>query len=190
MSIHLQIGHINPELGDPMAIGIWRAYFLLDEKLIAKLNFLVTPLTHWQNRAIDYAKAREVNHGPLNPYRVTSSAAERWLNIIRSHLPIREPNKSEFEVKNFFKLDYQMYFNLIKYIFLMSQVKVGWRLERWVDALVNEYYEIVEVCNASEEPRHKRKKKNAKLGLQQCVSSDWSSLSPDTKSDIRSLCQR
>lgn len=83
--MHFQIGHLKPQLSEPLEIGVWNVYVILDYKIIVKLNFLVTPLTHWRNRPIGHEKAREVNRGPLNPYHVAKDQADKWLEFLRPH---------------------------------------------------------------------------------------------------------
>lgn len=94
-----QIGHVKPQLIEPLSIGVWRLFVVLESKVIAKLSFLVAPLTHWRNRPIKPAKTLEVNGGPASPYHVTQQEAERWIEFLRPHqVAPREPSPAELEV--------------------------------------------------------------------------------------------
>lgn len=57
---------------------------------------------------------------------------------------------------------------------------MGSDLRRRIDGLLSEQYEIKKICVS---------RKNASSFLTECVGTDWSSLSPDEKSDVRSLCR-
>ncbi|XP_033317275.1 xylosyltransferase oxt [Bombus bifarius] len=59
-----------------------------------------------------------------------------------------------------------------------NEIKINSNLDQWIDKLVQEHYEIDKICNAN----------NAKLKLQKCINTYWSSLSPDSKADINNLC--
>lgn len=59
-----------------------------------------------------------------------------------------------------------------------NEIKINSNLDQWIDKLVQEHYEIDKICSAN----------NAKLKLQKCINTYWSSLSPDSKADINNLC--
>ncbi|XP_001604139.2 xylosyltransferase oxt [Nasonia vitripennis] len=161
------IGYLKPQLSDPLQIGIWNVFVILDSKIIVKLNFLVTPLTHWRNRPIGHEKSREVNHGPATPYHVAKDQADRWLEFLQPHITMKDTATRAG-----------------------SEVRIGWQLERWVDTYIFEHYEVSRVCDAGEERPRSRAKHSKSPLLQRCIATDWSSLAPDPKSDVRSICQK
>ncbi|KAJ8684173.1 hypothetical protein QAD02_019965 [Eretmocerus hayati] len=159
------MGYMKLELNEPLVAGVWHLYVVFEEKLIAKLNFLVVPLTYWQNRRISEEKSREINHNTQRIYHVNSDVARRWHNFLKPYALPEHPVNLE-----------------------SMQSKLVQDLEYWIDNLVTSRYNIGEVCDASSMGR-RRKTSNANLKLlQRCVDTDWSSLSPDPKSDFRTLC--
>ncbi|XP_011505061.1 PREDICTED: xylosyltransferase oxt [Ceratosolen solmsi marchali] len=151
------IGHVKPQLSEPLAIGVWRLFLVLDSKVVAKLRFLVVPLTHWKNRPISLEKARELNRDSTTGYYLTKDTVNLWLKFLKAHLTLRQLSRAS------------------------SVTLVGWQLEQWVDSLVNEFYEIVRICDAGKERTRKPRT------MQRCEASDWSSLGPDPKSNIDGL---
>ncbi|XP_014216073.1 xylosyltransferase oxt [Copidosoma floridanum] len=161
-------GHLKPQLIEPLSVGFWHIFLVLESKVVASLSFLVAPLSHWRNRPIGYEKSRELNYGPTSPFRVSRKAAERWLEFLRPHII----NTKRATTRH------------------PTEVLIGWHLERWVDRLIAEHYEITKVCDASEDRRSTLRKlrKSPSRPMSRCISTDWSSLAPDLKSDVRNLC--
>lgn len=124
---------------------------------MAKLQFLITPLSYWKTKKIDSKKAKEILDGPNSVYHVTEEMNKSWSKLVKS------ATMSE-----------QIAYN---------QNKIDEDLNDWIDRLVHEHYEIAEMCDASDGIR------TANVKLQKCVNTYWSSLSPDSKADIRNLCQ-
>ncbi|XP_046624533.1 xylosyltransferase oxt [Neodiprion virginianus] len=146
-------GHIKPQLGEPLVIGTWHVLLMADSDLVAKLNFLVVPLAYWRNQKITLRKAKELHNGSLAPYQVNENINHWWTN----YLSTSTVNSST------------------------TEQRIGLELERWIDALVSEYYEIKNTCWTVEMPEVRGK-------LEKCSETSWSSLSPDYKADIRNLC--
>ncbi|XP_014225440.1 xylosyltransferase oxt [Trichogramma pretiosum] len=173
-AIHLQIeesgllGHVKPQLTDPLVIGLWHVYIVADSKVVARTSFPVAPLTHWKNKPITRNKARELNSGPISTAaaysHVTKQSIEKWRKALELDLQLDEV-KIELEER------------------------WGWQLERWLDSMVQDNYEIVRICDAGEERRSRIRGPRRPRTLQRCVDTDWSSLSPDPKSDVKSICR-
>lgn len=152
-----QLGHIKPQLGEPLVIGTWQVLVMADSELVAKLNFLVIPLAYWKQKKISRQKAKELHNGPLAAYQVTTEeVSHRWTNYLSGTTSVVNSGDPEH--------------------------RIGSALERWIDAMVSEYYEIKRTCWTIEMPRVRGK-------LDKCSETSWSSLSPDHKSDIRNLCR-
>ncbi|XP_076246321.1 xylosyltransferase oxt [Calliopsis andreniformis] len=62
-----------------------------------------------------------------------------------------------------------------------DEKKVNFNLDQWIDELVQEYYDIHKICNANDDV-------DTKLKLQKCIDTQWSSLSSDSKADVKNLC--
>ena len=125
----------------------------------AKLNFLVTPLTYWKNEKIGKDKAKEIHSGLPGPYHQMKEVSDKWRKLIDS-LGIRVTAPSG-------RLDGEEH---------------GVPLNRWVDSLMSEHYKIIKMCQASEIVK-------SKSTLERCSATNWSSLSPDSKSETRNICQ-
>lgn len=132
---------------------------VVDSLLVAKINFLVTPLSYWKNQQIDKEKAKEVNNMPDDTYHNTDEITKKWSNFV--NLMIHHEQHSYEKV---------------------TENKIGPGLDEWIDGLVYEHYEIDKICNADDQTK-------TKLKLQKCIDTAWSSLSPDPKADIHNLCQ-
>lgn len=148
-----QFGHIKPQLAEPLVVGNWQVLVTADSELVAKLKFLVAPLAYWKNQRISVQKAKELHNGPLVPYQVTEEINHQWT----SYLSTYSINSDD------------------------TEQRIGLELERWIDALVSEYYEIKNICRTVEMPKVKGR-------FEKCSETNWSSLSSDYKSDVRNLC--
>ncbi|XP_043284681.1 xylosyltransferase oxt [Venturia canescens] len=163
---HLQIeestltGSAKPQLSEPLIIGTWRVLLFADTVLVAKIKFLVTPLSYWKNRRMTARKAKELHNGPTGAYNAPEELNKKWTSVLKnlSRDEISETNKKVEE-------------------------QTGVELDRWIDTLVYDYYEITEICSASGIFTGRTSK------LKKCIQTDWSSMSPDPKADIRNLCQ-
>ena len=96
---------MKPQITEPLVIGVWHVYVVLDSKVIAKLNFLVTPLTHWRNRPISHEKSREFNRGPSSAYHVTKDATDKWIEFLKPYANermAREMSRLDDEVRTYF----------------------------------------------------------------------------------------
>ncbi|XP_043503808.1 xylosyltransferase oxt [Polistes fuscatus] len=163
-NIHIEdgvalVGHVRPQLSDHLVIGTWHVLLVVDSLVVAKINFLVTPLSYWKNRQIEKEKAKEINSMPDNTYHNTDEINKKWSNFVKSII-LHEQHPYEKGTEN----------------------KIGPDLDQWIDGLVYEHYEIDKICNANDQTK-------SKLKLQKCIDTAWSSLSPDPKADIHNLCQ-
>ncbi|XP_011862628.1 PREDICTED: xylosyltransferase oxt [Vollenhovia emeryi] len=125
------VGHVKPQLNEQLAVGTWRLLLAADTQLIAKLKFLVTPLSYWKAKRIDSDKAKEIMDGPSFVYHVTEEMNKSWSKVVKSALA-NEP-------------------------ITHSQSRLGENLDDWLDRLVYEHYGIDEVCDADDEIRPESK---------------------------------
>ncbi|XP_032689353.1 xylosyltransferase oxt isoform X2 [Odontomachus brunneus] len=154
------VGHVKPQLNEQLTVGTWRLLLLADTLLVTKLNFLVIPLSYWKTKRIDPKKFKEIIDGPSAVYHVTEEMNKKWSNLVRSAMRNDEQNEHGQ--------------NRI--------IDVGNDIDDYIDKLVYEHYDIVEICDADDKSRTKMK-------LQKCTEIHWSSLSPDSKAETRNLCQ-
>ncbi|XP_025163648.1 xylosyltransferase oxt isoform X3 [Harpegnathos saltator] len=153
------VGHVKPQLNDQLTIGTWQLLLVTDTLLVTKLNFLVTPLSYWKTKKIDPKKAKEIINGPNIVYHVTEEMNKKWSSLVRYAML----NKQSVHDQN-------------------RIIDAGNGIDDYIDKLVYEHYDIVEICDADDESRTKTK-------LQKCTKIHWSSLSPDSKAETRNLCQ-
>lgn len=129
--LFLQVGHVKPQLNEQLAVGTWRLLLVADTQLIAKLKFLVIPLSYWKTKRIDLGKAKEIMDGPNTIYHITEEMNKSWSKVVKSTMA-NELNTH-------------------------SQNRIGEDLDNWLDRLVYEHYEIDEICAADDEIRFESK---------------------------------
>lgn len=139
-------------------MGTWHLFLAANSLLVAKTNFLVTPLGYWKNKKIDAEKTKEVNNASDDSYHVTEEITKKWSHLLRS---------VNFRKQTAHITDYENKFDS--------------NLDQWIDKLVQEHYEIDQMCNFNDDI-------DTKLKLRKCINTHWSSLSPDSKADISTLC--
>jgi len=108
-------------------IGTWRLLLISGIELIAKLKFLVIPLSHWKAKKIDPEKAKEIIDGPSTVYHVTEEMNKNWSKLVK----LATMNEQTAFTRE-------------------SQSKIGENLEDWLDKTVHEHYEIKKACAVEE----------------------------------------
>ena len=151
-------GHVKPQFSEHLVVGTWHLLLAANSLLVAKTNFLVTPLGYWKNKRIDAEKTKEVNNASDDSYHVTEEITKKWSHLLRS---------VNFRKQTAHIADYEKKFDS--------------NLDQWIDKLVQEHYEIDQMCNFNDDI-------DTKLKLGKCINTHWSSLSPDSKADISTLC--
>ncbi|XP_015432599.1 PREDICTED: xylosyltransferase oxt [Dufourea novaeangliae] len=151
-------GSVKPQFGEHLVVGTWHLFLVANTMLVAKMNFLVTPLGYWKNKRIDPERAKTVNNASGDSYDITVEMNKKWSHLLSSVI-VHE------------RLAYTT----------SDENKVNSNLDQWIDKLVQEHYEIDKVCIANDVI-------NIKLKVQKCSNTHWSSLSPDSKADISNLC--
>ncbi|EZA47482.1 Xylosyltransferase oxt [Ooceraea biroi] len=115
------VGHIKPQLNEQLVIGTWQLLLVADIELIAKLKFLIIPLSYWKAKKIDSEKAKEIIDGPSTVYHITEEMNKNWSKLMKSTM-------------------------MNEHTVTYSQSKMSENLDDWLDRLVYEHYEIDEVC--------------------------------------------
>jgi len=118
-----QVGHVKPQLNEQLIVGTWQLLLVVDTQLIAKLKFLIIPLSYWKTKRIDLDKAKEIIDGPSSIYHITEEMNKSWSKVVKSAIePITH-----------------------------NQNRIGEDLDDWLDRLVYEHYKINEICDADDE---------------------------------------
>ena len=120
-----QVGHVKPQLNEQLAVGTWRLLLVVDTQLIAKLKFLVIPLSYWKTKRIDLDKTKEIIDGPSTVYHITEEMNKSWSKLVKSAIANEQITH--------------------------SQNRIGEDLDDWLDRLVYEHYEIDEMCDVDHE---------------------------------------
>lgn len=124
------VGHVKPQLNEQLAVGTWRLLLVVETQLIAKLKFLVIPLSYWKTKRINLDKAKEIIDGP-STYHITEEMNKNWSKVVKS--------------------------TMTNELITHSQNRIGENLDDWLDRLVYEHYEVDEICDADDEIRSELK---------------------------------
>ncbi|XP_034946782.1 xylosyltransferase oxt [Chelonus insularis] len=155
------LGSVKPSLDEPLQIGEWHVVVLSNTIFIGQMSFFVTPLQYWKNRNISWIKSKELNHGS-NKFKRRFSV--KWYEDVIKKIGIHQQNK-EFEIK--------------------VKERVVDELDEWVDDIVKQQYTIEQVCSVNPILLNTERTES----MQECSLTNWSSLSPDPKSEIDHLSE-
>lgn len=125
------VGHVKPQLSEQLAVGTWRLLLVAGTQLIAKLKFLVIPLSYWKTKRIDLDKAKEIIDSQSTVYHITEEMNKNWSKLVKSVIVNEQITQ--------------------------SQNRIGEDLDDWLDRLVYEHYKIDEICYADDEIRFESK---------------------------------
>lgn len=122
-------GNQVPYLKKPLRPGIWSSKVMIDLKLVAETQFLITPLTFYDNKP--FLPSQDIHHlhmGPLDGNYTSTDFSEFMPNL---HLADRPQLRFEAEVNSH---------------------KVGEDLDQWVDTLSSFFWITKQTCvmNSSE----------------------------------------
>ncbi|CAK9821316.1 Xylosyltransferase oxt [Anthophora retusa] len=120
-------GYVRPQLNEHLVVGTWHLLLVADSLLVAKMNFLVTPLGYWKNKKVDAAKSKDVNNASGDNYHITEEMNKKW-----SHL---------LSAINFHERTTDI---------TSDDTKINSNLDQWIDKLVHEHYKIDKICNADD----------------------------------------
>ncbi|RUS75202.1 hypothetical protein EGW08_017039, partial [Elysia chlorotica] len=154
------VSHQRPTLRTPLRPGIWTACVMIDLHLVARVQFLVTPLTLLRGQPISESRALEVHAGPHGNQYTATDFSEFLPNLGLSH----SPELSEESLAN-------------------GQLS-GTELEAWVDQLAELFWPVHLTCIVGGSSTLQCP------SIPQCQDIHWSSRSPDPKSDLHYVGDR
>lgn len=120
------IGSHKPEFNKPLRPGVWTLKLLYNWKIVAQTNFLVTPLTFFEGRAIMGEEIKSSHNGPPSLYSV------KEFKEFRTLLKLDNVEKAEQQA-------------------ISNGQKVGHDLEAWVDSLASNYWQVQKSCIINEQ---------------------------------------
>ncbi|CAL1527402.1 unnamed protein product, partial [Lymnaea stagnalis] len=115
------VGNQKPLLNRPLRPGVWKACVMIDLKLVAQTQFLVTPLTFYNNKPISVSELYRTHQGPLGLYTSTD------FSEFKTNLHIVEDGKLSQE-------------------YAINSKKTGTDLDQWVDSLTNFFWVVQSSC--------------------------------------------
>ncbi|GFR58845.1 xylosyltransferase oxt [Elysia marginata] len=149
------VSHQRPLLRNPLRPGIWTACVMIDLHLVARVQFLVNPLTLYKGQPISVSQALKAHAGPHGNEYTTTDFSE--------FLPNLRLSQSE-ELSEEARLNSHLF---------------GQQLDWWVDQLAELFWPVQLACVLGASPS------TGCPSLPQCQDTHWSSRSSDPKSDLR-----
>lgn len=119
------VGNQKPVFFKPLRPGIWKACIMIDLKLVAESQFLITPLTFFENRAILEVESLFAHRGPTELYTSTNFS-EFMTNLKLTDSPSLRQEAAD------------------------NSKKTGTELDSWVDSLSRLFWVIRDVCILSD----------------------------------------
>uniref|UniRef100_A0A8C6UDT4 Xylosyltransferase 1 n=1 Tax=Neogobius melanostomus TaxID=47308 RepID=A0A8C6UDT4_9GOBI len=143
--------HYRPPLNQPLRPGVWSIRILHHWSPVAELRFLIAPLAYNKHQPIRREDSLKLHNGPAkNSYMEQSFHGLNPVLNIPVSLELVEQSKRNAALS-------------------------GTDLEHWVDSLVGDMWEAVDVCAVG---------LSACPVMQACPKNRWSSSSPDPKSHL------
>ncbi|XP_033827797.1 xylosyltransferase 1 [Periophthalmus magnuspinnatus] len=143
--------HYRPPLKQPLRPGVWNVRILHHWSPVAELRFLIAPLAYSKHQPIRQEDALKLHNGPAkNSYMDQSFHGLNPVLNIPVSLELVERSKR-------------------------NAALTGAELEGWVDSVVGDMWEAVDVCAVG---------LSACPVMQACPKNRWSSLSADPKSHL------
>ncbi|KPJ07173.1 Xylosyltransferase oxt [Papilio machaon] len=146
----------------PLLPGVWKVA-LLEQTLvpIAITKFLITPLEFFSGKEMSHQETSLIHSGSINSYKNYSHIKDIDL------LPSTKDSL------------------LLQELAFSNVKRIGHDLREWIDSLNVVFYDILGSCLSSDS--FKGKQICGKYKFRDCVTTDWSSLSPDPKGTIGKL---
>ncbi|XP_013172151.1 PREDICTED: xylosyltransferase oxt [Papilio xuthus] len=146
----------------PLLPGVWKVTLLEQNYVpIAMTKFLVTPLEYFSGKEMSHQETSLIHSGSSNSYKNYSQIKD--IDLL--------PSKKD---------------SLLLQDLAFSNIKrIGHDLREWIDSLNVVFYDILGSCLSGD--NFKDKLICGKNTFRDCVSTDWSSLSPDPKGTIGKL---
>ncbi len=151
----------KPLFNDPLRPGVWKLLIFHNWVVIAETQFLISPLLFYNQTKVNKEYVKLLHNGPKQQYSSHNySSIETFLGF---------QNKS-FEIQ----------------IALKNSRKFGKELLNWVNFVNSEFWYIHEMCYISQTTSLSINL-NCDFPIIACHLTDWSSYSPDPKSNISSI---
>ncbi|KAJ8716102.1 hypothetical protein PYW08_013387 [Mythimna loreyi] len=153
---------IKPNLKAPLLPGIWKVGLFEQNGIIVATKFLISPLEYFSGKDLSHLQSSIIHSGSQNSYK----------------------NFSNIKPKNFLP-GYEESI-LLQKISQANIQRLNQDLKEWIDGLSLEFYNVLGSCiMLSSEIKDKLICGHHKF--ENCVSTEWSSLSPDPKGTIGKL---
>lgn len=161
-SIHVDdtnlTNHIKPTLKAPLLPGIWKVGLFDQNNIIVSTKFLISPLEYFSGKELSPQESNIIHIGSQNSYK----------------------NFSHLKVNNFIPKHEESI--LLQKISQSNVQRIHQDLKEWIDGLTSDFYNVLGSCIYLHDKlacgHHK---------FEDCVSTQWSSLSPDPKGSIGKL---
>jgi protein xylosyltransferase len=144
----------KPEFSLPLRPGLWRVKIMYLWQDVATTGFIVLPMTHVYGKRISAVQAEDLNNGPKGNMYV----ANKSFVDLEPLVGLKDTPRIRLQAEGNGKL-------------------AGDQLDGFVDSLMKKQWKIAETCLASGDLGTCKR-------FQACNSTDWSSKSPDPKSEI------
>ncbi|XP_075979253.1 xylosyltransferase oxt [Anticarsia gemmatalis] len=153
---------IKPNLKVPLLPGVWKVGLFEQNRLIVSTKFLISPLEYFSGKELSHQESDIIHSGSQNSYK----------------------NYSNLKPKNFLP-DQQESILLHKISFSNIQ-RINQDLREWIDGLSSDFYNVLGSCIMSNSDIE-NKLACGHHTFESCISTQWSSLSPDPKGSIGKL---
>ncbi|CAG4947735.1 unnamed protein product [Parnassius apollo] len=152
---------IKLNIRTPLLPGVWKVGLLeQNNALIAVTKFLVTPLEYFAGREMSHQETSLIHSGSMSSYKNFSYLKDiDFLPGVTDSLLLRELTESNVR-------------------------RIGQDLREWIDSLSVAFYDVLGSCVRIYSNNLKEKLVCGNYKFSECVSTEWSSLSPDPKGTI------
>ncbi|KAF9419020.1 hypothetical protein HW555_004347 [Spodoptera exigua] len=153
---------IKPNLKAPLLPGIWKVGLFEQNRIIVATKFLISPLEYFSGKDLSHQESSIIHSGSQNSYK----------------------NFSNIKPKNFLP-DYEQSI-LLQKISQSNIQRIDQDLREWIDGLTLEFYNVLGSCIMFNN-EIKDKLTCGRHKFENCVSTQWSSLTNDPKGTIGKL---
>lgn len=153
---------IKPNLKAPLLPGIWKVGLFEQNTIIVTTKFLISPLEYFSGKDLSYQESSIIHSGSQNSYK----------------------NFSNIKPKNFLP-GYEESI-LLQKISQSNIQRTKQDLKEWIDGLNLEFYNVLGSCVMLNNNLND-KLVCGKYKFENCILTQWSSLSPDPKGTIGKL---
>lgn len=151
----------TPKLNTPLKPGVWKLFVLHESVVIAETKFLVSPLLFYNKTILNKEFAQLLHNGPKQGYSpYNSTLVETALKKQKHFLNSKTSSEKSEKSSN--------------------------HLYNWINKLLPQFWFSSQMCYISESTTFGLNF-SCDLELSPCHLTDWSSYSPDPKSDISQL---